>query len=441
MHRYIVWFGLACALVSPGRLSASGGTTALSAEAAIRLLHGSGDRVLVDQEGYSFRFFHVQQRPELQSLIDGITARILGTTIGTAICTDLLSGKAELLEIHLGMSRNASIGAAEDCRNNEIWGGSSVVFNEPGSVPTRITSAGITTPRKYVIVVTNRPDFPIESWTESYANQTTLVVHHSSSKSDLNLRYLTQTISHELAIYFDAKSWPWGPGWDRIPELSKIKLSGATREQVSMAALNPAVSTVLSFIRAFKIERQMMRELVAQGKLGPDQVYYPSADFPFLRLGCQGPCLKNFILEQQTWLASLHRSLLAFSPHYLSRKLNSETLNAPDSGFMVTDSFFEVLQSLPLSYMQSFTAGTAFESFIRPATEEELRARAKSNEVMLKAILPADLAILSGATFEFPDRGNAPMDALTYLTIPLLSDLNSNMSSGPRPRIRTGGTR
>lgn len=414
----------------------------LSPEAALRLLHGSPEKTITDQSGYSFRFFKVTEGSELQTLIDTIHFRLVTTAIGSVICTDLLGGKPELLELHLGMSPKSSRLAAAECRRARYaHDGTPIVYNEPGLAPTRLTSTGAMLPRKYVIVVTNRPDFPIESWTESYANQTTLVVHHSTDRSDLNLRFLAQALAHEMAIYFDAKSWPWGPGWSGIPELGKIKLTGATHEQVAMAALNPAIGTVLSFIRAFKVERQMMRELVSQGRLGPDQIYYPNADFPFLRLGCVGGCLRDFVMAQQNWLGGLHRSLLAFSPHFLSRKIESERQKSSFNGPVSKDAFSEVLQSLPISYMRSMAMESAFENFILAPTKAEEEARAKTYELMMSAILPADLEILSQARFEFPESGRSAMDALTYLSVPLLSDLNSVMSSGPRPRIRTGGTR
>lgn len=414
---------------------------ALQPQTAIGLLHGAGERLVRDGDGYTYRIFSVQPKSDLQvTLVDAITERLVQTSIGYEVCHYLLNHNAQLVELHLGVSseaaRRMALGCAKPMARSKR---TQIVYNDPDRQPQRISANGALIPRRYVIVVTNRPDMALDSWTDSFSNQTTLFLHHSAGSSDLNLRHLIQALAHEMAIYFDAKSWPWGPDWERIPEFSKLEILGARVNDVSMAAVNPAIGAVLAFVRAYKIERQMLKEMVANGRLGPEPLFYSAAELPFLHLNCQGPCLKNFILEQLSWLDPLHRSLLAFTPHYRARRLEYEIARSQRANVALKEEYSEVLQRWPVAYLQHIQdKGFTLESILIPSPDD-LLARQLSSQLMVSSLIPQDLAILEKAQVRTPSR--AINDLLTFLSVPLLSDAASALSYGPRPRIRTGGTK
>ncbi len=404
------------------------------------LLYGASPQTLDDPDGFTYRVFPVYEDSNLQSLIDGVTLRLLTTAIGTSICRDLLNGDPALIARHLGISGVAADASAMECSQASRAKVTSPAVHDANQDSSRLMGLNGTPKRRYVIVVTNRPDVAIDSWTEAFSNVTTLFLHHSSERSDLNLLYLSQAIAHEMAIYFDGKAWPWGPDWHRVRELESTRILGPDLHGVQSAALNPAIATVLAFIRAYKVERQMIRELGAQGKLGPDPIYYPVADYPFLRLNCGNECLKNYILEQRSWLSSLYRPLLAFAPHYRVRRLEQERATALLDHTGLDELLYRVLEIIPVKYIQTANrGGMFFEHFTKVRSAEDIAEDGATAKVMISSLLPSDLKLLASSRVEL-SYINSKMDLLSFLTIPVLTDANSGISSGPRPRIRTGGT-
>jgi hypothetical protein len=432
----------ACLTGSMAAATVSSGVHNLSTESAIHLLHGSGQSTIRDHLGYTYRIFKVAEFSELQALIDAATARLLATGIGLPVCFDLLEANPRLLVMHLGVSPGAAAAIASACAKQRAHVRlDSVVYNDPEREPRRLTADGRPAKRQYMIVVTDNPHFPLDSWTEAISNLTTLVLHHSPSHSDLNLRYIMQTVAHELAIYFDGKSWPWGPGWNRVPELANITVNNSTPDMVAMAAVNPAISSVLAFIRAYKIEREMVKELLSQGHLGSEPIYYPFSEFPFLRLSCRKDCLKEYILHQIKWLEPIGRPLLAFAPHYRARRLDYERLQSAKNRVPIADRLMEVLQEMPVSYLEKYRSKTSFlETILELPGPAETQAQLLTHQLMRDELIPEELEILFSAEVYPPNRRDFTMDMLTFLTIPLLTDANSSLSAGPRPRIRTGGT-
>lgn len=414
----------------------------LGPESAIAFLFGKGDEVITDSRGFSYRIFYVSEESPFQPLIDLITSRLLQTEAGQQICTGVFKGRAKLLTNHLGMSTTAASLAAARCPR---------LLVESGPVWTDTTESGVNKSldlseqrgrRKYKIVVTNRSDLPFDSWTDAFTNNTTIFIHHSDEHSDISLRHLTQVIAHELAIYTDAKSWPLGPDWERLLELQSVSFEGPRVKAAMVAALNPTISSVLASIRAFKIERLMVRELMGKGLLGQEKVVYPVSEFPFLRLNCEKSCLYKYVVDQQKWIEPMYIHLLALAPHFRIRRMNllSEERGVNYKG---EDEVLEIMERKPVALLSSLASADSWKNLEyitgNSSLGSELEKRAGLK--ILGSLLKEDLDLLTSTQVQRfgPDRGS--IDMLTFLSIPLLSDLNISIAAGPRPRIRTGGTK
>lgn len=407
---------------------------AIEPETALELLYGKGDSIHYDAAGYSYRVFNVSESKELQSLFDTITSRLLHTSIGTALCRDVLDGKAESLIDHLALSPQAAATAAEECRLSEAK--SSWVYNSPNLTPSKLTLNGRQSPRRYVLIVTDRPDLPLDSWTDAFSNQTTLFLHSSRHSSDLSLQFLTQIIAHEMAIYFDSKSWPQGPDWNNIPALAESRIKMDSQRLTTSAALNPGLATVLAFIRAYKVERVMLKEISNLGLMGADPVIYNTKDLPFLKSPCRSECIAQFIQQQIQWIDLFQPALLALSPHYRAARLDL----LRESSQPISEAEVNALERYPPYYfakIRSEMAGLNLVSLAQSA--EEKRMHKEINQTMGR-MLQADLKTLKAAKIWVP-REAQNFDLLAYLAVPLLSDANISLAAGPRPRIRTGGTK
>ncbi|MGE0763838.1 MAG: hypothetical protein AB7N80_11220 [Bdellovibrionales bacterium] len=414
----------------------------LSPELAVQLLYGESHETYHDAAGYSYRVFRVSDSAPLQVLIDTVTNRLLQTSVGRSLCREVLNADWQLLTHHLAMSHEAAQTSATQCA--QLNSRSSYVYDNPLQTPRKLTLNGMNSPRRYLFIVTDRPDLPLDSWTDAYTNQTTLFLHNSAVSSDLNLRYLTQTVAHELAIYFDAKSWPKGPGWNSIPQLASTRIESADLKITINASLNPTLATVLAFIRAHKLERLMVREILNRGLLGVDPLLYSQQDYPFMHYPCRVECLSNFIADQEGWISLFQPTLLAFSPHYRSQRL--EILRSQRSHQALPDSLVDALERFPVYFFGRMNSNLVALNLIARVQDPLEREMHQAINQTMEQMLKADLNTLREASIQVTqyDEGvesTTEYDLLTYLTHPLLSDANIGLAAGPRPRIRTWGTK
>ncbi len=426
--------------ITANRFRGSG--SAASAGVA-RLLTGKPHQMISDSFGRHFEVYYVERDPLLQGLIDDLTIRLLKTSTGAQICSELLDSNPNLIIQHLGVSSDVAQTLARNCWT-PFRGTNSRFVVANGLVGDSSKSSLNYSPRKYTIVVTDQPQVPVDSWTDSLSNRTTLFLSRTtrSSGSDINWQHLLQILSHEMAIYFDAKSWAWGPEWSLLPRgLNRAAIAESeASERIQLATLNPMINTVLAFVRAYKIERLMLREAYEAGKLGPEAPFYGQPEFPFLANNCETECLSRFIRSQSEWLRALSPALVGYFPHYRSRRLLwSQRHPSLSSGEF--DSLKFGLETLPTRYMTTLIErrNSAFDLVSTLFTPFRQTPFKKVAEVLVDRLLPEDLTILEGAHVRL-NENSSTIGVLPFLAVPLLSDVNTQLSSGPRPRIRTGGT-
>lgn len=424
------------AFISFGLLSlfASPLWAASTTKEAVEILYGDSGVTRTDSEGHIYHIFQMNSQPPLQDLIDTITTGLLETSIGQAVCSRILEGKPELLEIHLGMTPYAAQQAARRCSLRFPASELQFVIDRKGVRPQKYTFTNTALRRKYTVVRTNNPDLPLDSWTDAFTNETTFFIYHAKDRSDLNLRFLVQAIAHEMGIYFDGKSWPFGPEWSELAETQKLVVSSSNLNLVTTAALNPSIGTVMAAMRAYKIERQMIREMVSEGKLGPEPLYYRTDDLPFLRLSCKAECLSEFVTRQQNWIAELYQPLLAMAPQFRQRRADELAQS------LASEDVIDTLIRSPVSFISMMgPTYNILNLFLTADSPDLLRARS-ATERMMSSFLRKDLNLLTHTQVTVGSQAQR-MDLLTYLSLPLLSDTNTAMAAGPRPRIRTGGTK
>lgn len=414
----------------------------LGPESAIVFLFGRGDEMVTDAQGFSYKIFYVRERSPLQQLIDGVTTRLLQTETGNQICTVIFKRQPALLANHLGMSPAAATQAASQCPVNVSETGPVWTDGKESGFSKSLSLSPQRSLRTYKIVVTNRGDLPFDSWTDAFTNNTTIFIHHSEKRSDISLRHLTQVVAHELAIYTDAKTWPLGPDWEKLLELQGVRFNGPRVKAAMVAALNPTIGAVLASVRAFKIERLMVRELMGRGFLGQEKVVYPVNEYPFLRLNCDKVCLYRYVMDQQKWIEPMYVHLLALAPHFRIRRLGllSEERGVNYEG---EDVVLDIMERKPVALLTSLSAQDSWRSLEYITGNSNLGSdgeRAAGLKV-IRELLKEDLDLLSTTQVQRTGSDHLNVDLLTFLSIPLLSDMNIAIAAGPRPRIRSGGTR
>lgn len=405
---------------------------------AIQVLRGKSDRTQVDGQGYKYQIFDVQKTAILQDFIGFILQNIMETSIGRAMCSHNSWQNPQVVQHHLGVSRKTAASIVNNCLPNKQFA-HTTIYNSPQEDEADEHMKRVPH-RRYVIAVTDRPNLPFGSWTESFNNTTLIILHHSLFMSDINLIYLTQVLAHELAIYFDTKAWPFGPAWNRLPILRESVIRAPHPDKVTLATLNPLLAPILAFIRAFKIERQIVDDLVRIGKLSNEPIYYSEKDYPFLHKSCDNKCLVNYIKKNQEWIKPITLPLLALTPHYRTRKLEQlKSLPAQDIPDFL-DVAYEVLEKIPVFYMNRRANDLLALDFITNQDADFIKLNHLSANFLDQHIATQDLHELATARLSL--KGNSQSYALlSYLAIPLLSDVNSPLANGPRPRIRVGSTK
>lgn len=359
-----------------------------------------------------------------QTEIDSAYKLIFETSLGKAICRQILGADPEAIQFHIGVSFSTARAIARGCGKDSRhpW----IFATDPSDI--RKLTLKNSQPRKYE-VLTTAVTFPIESWTEPFSNTTVLVTQNQV----ISRERWVQILAHETAVYFDSKANPAHPDAEQIPLMRSLRLTSPGGLPPLIAATNPLNSHALTFVRALLVEATIVDELVARGRIEKEARVEASQE-RFISESCGHECLKDLVLKVRATLLPVSLPLLAFAPYFRSTIL-SELPRAVNWNAETMARAHRVLNRLPVEFLKTESTGDAVQDMKRVFYANQAPGQ---NASEVANFLAQDLwQIEERALFE-SRLGERAETWLEFLKKPLLSGYNVGLSSGPRVRIRTG---
>jgi hypothetical protein len=367
-----------------------------------------------------------QTEAQIQTEVDEAFSAILSTSVGRAVCFQILGANANAISYHLGVSAEAAARFAKDCGKSK---------NLAWVYPTKVAdirklSISDNSSRLYKVLYSSQA-FPIESWTEPFSNTTVIVTNTYPISKE---RWI-QILAHEMAVYFDSKANPSHPDARLIPELKNLELQKNARLDPLIAVTNPLQAHTLTFIRALQIEVKVLNEVSQTPrfrnikKLLNSEVEYLVSD------ECREECLENLIIQLRKSYRPISLPLLAFAPFYRSVILGELTRSRKTWSEGQWDRAIAALDQRPVNFIKNQFTGNPLED-IRRVFYAELSMKEHfegTAEFLENDLWPLERASLNNTTISGQD-----LTLLEYLKRPLLSGYNIGLSSGPRVRIRIG---
>jgi len=360
-----------------------------------------------------------------QHEVDRAFDLILRTQIGKAICRDILGADPQALELHLGISRERSITIASDCRPNEAseW----IYPTSPADI--RKLSIKANKPRRYKLAHSDQ-QFPIESWTDSISNVTTVLTH----MKPIAFSRMVQILAHETAVYLDSKSHPLHAGGQDLPHLRDLNLRQTGMMDPLVALSNPLQAHTLTYLRALQVEFAILNELVSKNLItAPADLSDPYLIY-LVSDRCREACIAELITNTRALYMQFSLPLLAFSPHYRALVLQElPRVNTVWSALQWTTSQ-QALAVLPVQFMKNQFTGDVVADLVRFffKDESQLRAFEAAGAFLRDDLWPVEWAAISTSRFA------TGLTLLEFMKRPLLSGYNISLASGPRVRVRTG---
>lgn len=363
----------------------------------------------------------------IQADVDRAFELILSTSVGKAICRDILGSDPHALEHHLGISPMVAAKiAAGSCQSQTIsdW----IYPTSPSDI--RKLEIQANKPRRYKVIRTGRA-FPIESWTDSISNTTTILVENKAP----SFSRLVQILAHETAVYFDSKANPLHPGAQDLPQLRSFQFSSISSYMDPLIAISdPLLAHTMTYLRALQVEFSILQELVSRKVLYPPQDLKDEYLLYLVSDRCAEICIKELLNNTRTAYKNLALPLLAFAPHY--RAIAFRAISQFD--FFWTEAQIhtaqDVFNNIPVQFMKTQFNGDAeldlFHFFIKD------QSQIKSYEVV-EDFLDKDLWPLEQKSIDEAHLISG-MSLLEFMKRPLLSGYNISLASGPRVRVRTG---
>lgn len=360
-----------------------------------------------------------------QHEVDRAFDLILRTQVGKAICRDILGADPQALELHLGISREKSIAIAGDCRGHEAseW----IYPTSPADI--RKLSIKANKPRRYKLAHSDKK-FPIESWTDSISNVTTVLTH----TKPVAFSRMVQILAHETAVYFDSKSHPLHAGGQDLPHLRDLNLRQEGLMDPLVALSNPLQAHTLTYLRALHVEFAILGELVSQ-----DLITAPAdlSDPYLMHLvsdRCRELCIAELIANTRSLYMQFSLPLLAFSPHYRALVLQELPRVKPNWSDIQWASSQQTLAVLPVQFMKNQFTGDVVADLVRffLKDESQLRAFEAAGAFLTHDLWPLEWKAISTSRFA------SGLTLLEFMKRPLLSGYNISLASGPRVRVRTG---
>lgn len=359
----------------------------------------------------------------IQRDIDRAFELILSTSVGRAICRDILGADAQAMEMHLGVSKAEAEKIARECLDSEPsdW----IYPTSPSDI--RKLNLKSPVPRTYKLVHTDQ-SFPIESWTDPYSNVTTILITGSA----VSFPRLVQLLSHETAVYFDSKSHPLYRSASDVPHLRDLNIITSGPMNPLLALSNPIQAHTMTYLRALQVEFAILNELVGQGLISAPKDLSDPYLLDLVSERCQQDCIANLVEKMRDIYLPVSLPLLAFSSHYraLIEREIPKLMPANDkfrAGY--------AMNTLPEQFMKrQFTGdvvGDLTKVFFADVAQ---KARFQVTRDFLKDTLwNLEKPSLFSAHF------SSGLTLLEFMKRPLLSGYNIALASGPRVRIRTGG--
>lgn len=359
----------------------------------------------------------------IQSDIDHAFELILSTSIGRAVCRDILGADAQAMETHLGVSKIEAQKIARECLGSEPsdW----IYPTSPNDIRKLDLKAPL--PRTYKLVHTDQ-SFPIESWTDPYSNVTTILITGSA----VSFPRLVQLLSHEMAVYFDSKSHPLYPSASDVPHLRDLNIISSGQMNPLLALSNPIQAHTMTYLRALQVEFSILNELVNKGLLTAPKDLSDPYLLDLVSERCQQDCIEDLVEKMRDVYLPVSLPLLAFSSHY--RALIEKEI--PKLGLNVPEKFQAnyAMTTLPVQFMKRQFTGDVVGDLTRVFfADEAQKARFQITADFLKDTLwNWEKPSLFSAHF------SSGLTLLEFMKRPLLSGYNIALASGPRVRIRTG---
>jgi hypothetical protein len=361
----------------------------------------------------------------VQQEVDRAFDLILRTQVGKAICRDILGADPDALELHLGISRDHAVTLAGECRGFDAseW----IYPTSPADIRKLAIKAN--KPRRYKLVHSDQA-FPIESWTDSITNVTTILVHSKK----VPFPRMVQILAHETAVYFDSKAHPLHPGAQDIPHLRGLNLKTEGEMDPLVAISNPMQAHTLTYLRALQVEFAILREMVNK-----EQIVAPAdLDDPYLQYlvsdRCMQACIEELLVNTRAIYMPFSLPLLAFSPHY--RALALQELPQVKTGWSEVQWAWaqQSLNVLPVQFMKNQFTGDVVADLSRFffRDQSKLPLYEQVDHFLSEDLWPVEWRAISGS--RFPNGTTL----LEFMKRPLLSGYNISLSSGPRVRVRTG---
>jgi hypothetical protein len=362
-----------------------------------------------------------------QTEIDEAYAKILMTDFGRAVCRQILGANAEAISFHLGVSAPAAERMAHLC----LYAKPNPWIMATQTADIRKLTLKTAKLRKYKVLV-SQVNFPVESWTDPFTNTTVIVTTSLPIRPE---RWI-QILAHEMAVYFDSKVYPSHPDAAQIPELRSLSVKWEGPLSPIVALSNPLNGHVLTFLRALQVETLILNELIRRGQIEAGGLLSDVQE-RFVATSCAHECIKSLIFRLRNDLMPLGLPILAYSPYYRSLILSEIPKLSLDWQLMTRQRAQLVLNNLPVEFLKNQSGGDPVADMKRVfyLNSIDYQNVVEVTQLLQNDLWPLEKESLFSARLEGSDK-----TLLEYMKMPLLSGYNVGLSSGPRVRIRGGGS-
>lgn len=362
-----------------------------------------------------------------QTEIDEAYSKILMTDFGRAVCRQILGADAEAISFHLGVSSLTADRMAHLC----LYAKANPWIMPTPTADIRKLTLKTSQPRKYKVLV-SQVNFPVESWTDPFTNTTVIV----TSSLPIRPERWIKILAHEMAVYFDSKVYPSHPDAAQIPALRSLSLKWDGQLNPVVALSNPLNGHVLTFLRALQVETEILNDLIRRGQIEPGGLL-TDTQARFVAETCEHECIKTLILRLRNDLMPLGLPILAYTPYYRSLILSELPKMSLDWPVVTRQRAQLVLNHLPVEFLKN-------QSAVDPVADMKrvfyLNNIDYQKIVEVTQFLQNDLWSLEKESLFSAHIEGSNKTLLEYMKTPLLSGYNVGLSSGPRVRIRGGGS-
>lgn len=391
-----------------------------------------------DEKGKTHQLYYSTSHPEFLRLIETSIIDLSRTGLGKSLLQHVLACDSSSISKHFGISSQTANMLAGECFRDSLINknlSTYVLESQDDKLETKISLIPGTSKRQYILVVSESTDWNIDSWTDPFSNKTVFIVEKGQADKADSKTFFYQMMAHEIAVYFDTKAWVGSAEWDDIPTFkNSLNDVSVDKNKLALALNNPLISQMLRSLRAFRIEKVFIEELVSKNLLPRTALsYYQHPGNSYLEEDCHATCVLNFLNSFSALLLPQSLPLLAFSPQYRNQKA-LEIIGGRSLGS--SNKTVQVLENYPDQYLTQIFKNDPFFNMMNPDLKpgQEYLFR-ETSETFKTILLPQDLSTISQLmkTNHILDE-----DFLSFLASPQLGGQNVRLSGGPRPRIRGG---